>query len=88
MQTQLKQIICFVIILLVIGCNNDWYRKKEIAKSYKGKIVDIFFLKTTHLKIDTGSLGIIDLTLISGDLDENAMVDDSIIKIKDKNLCI
>jgi hypothetical protein len=85
---QLKQLICCAFILFLVGCNNDNYKKKEISKAYKGKIIDKYVLRGTHLKIDTDSTGIIDLVLISGELDENAMVDDSIIKIKDKNLCI
>lgn len=73
---------------VLFSCSYDKFTKKQIVSSYKGKIIEKYEKHGTHLKIDTDSLGEIDIGGISGDLIQNASVGDSIIKVKNLNVCI
>jgi hypothetical protein len=71
----------------ILSCN-DRAIKRKIAMGYRGKIVDSYFLHGTHFKVDTGGGALLDFDSPTGSLIRNAQIGDSIIKIKDENICI
>jgi hypothetical protein len=57
----------------------------EINSSFKGVIVEKYFLKSTHLKIKTTDGNEIDVAAVSGDLIKESAVGDTIEKIPNDN---
>lgn len=81
-------VVIFTKILDNTGGNPTTPFIKDIQSGYRGVIVEKYFLKTIHLKILTDSEEIIDIAMLSTELEEESNVGDSLIKIPNKNCCV
>lgn len=61
--------------------------KRKISSKYKGVVIEKFFSRTTHLKIQVNN-EVKDLSTLNGELLNFITIGDSIYKMKNKNLCI
>lgn len=78
--------IFFIILMRSFSDSPDAYID-DIELEFRGKIIKKYFAKTINLTIQTESK-VINIAGLSKELEKNAQVGDSLIKIKKSNCCL
>jgi hypothetical protein len=77
--------LALLICLLIFLTRRPGRYIDIIKSSFKGVIVEKYFLKTTHLKIKTSDNNVIDVAAVSGAMIKESEVGDSIEKVPNDN---
>ncbi len=82
-------IILFILFIILMRSHSDSPDAyiDDIELEFRGKIIKKYYAKTINLKIKTEQ-NIINIAGLSEELEKNAEVGDSLIKIKKSNCCL